>query len=47
MLWRKYKDSSIITTGMQVVVYGKQYKEKDLPHIQELFDVLADEGITA
>jgi NAD+ kinase len=32
---------------MQVVVYGKQYKEKDLPHIQELFDVLFDEGITA
>jgi NAD+ kinase len=31
---------------MQVVVFGKQYKDKDLPHIQELFDVLWEERIT-
>lgn len=31
---------------MQVVVFGKLYKEKDLPYIQELFDVLHAEGIT-
>ncbi len=31
---------------MQVVVFGKLYKEKDLPHIQELFDALHAEGIT-
>lgn len=31
---------------MQVVVFGKQFKEKDLPHIQTVFDTLADEGIT-
>lgn len=31
---------------MQVVVFGKQYKEKDLPFIQQLFDVLYEEGIT-
>lgn len=30
---------------MQVVVFGKVFKEKDIPHIQELFDVLHDEGI--
>lgn len=30
---------------MQVVVYGKQYKEKDLPFIQALIDVLNAEGI--
>jgi NAD+ kinase len=30
---------------MQVVVYGKQYKAKDLPYIQAVFDVLAEEGI--
>lgn len=30
---------------MQVVVYGKQYKEKDLPFIQELFDALHDRNI--
>jgi len=30
---------------MQVVVYGKQYKEKDLPYIQAVFDALAAEGI--
>lgn len=32
---------------MQVVVFGKQYKEKDLPYIQALFDVLHREGISA
>lgn len=31
---------------MQVVVFGKQYKDKDLPYIQELFDALHAEGIT-
>lgn len=31
---------------MQIVVFGKQYKDKDLPYIQELFDVLHTEGIT-
>lgn len=30
---------------MQVVVFGKQYKEKDLPFIQTLFDALSEEGI--
>jgi NAD+ kinase len=30
---------------MQVVVYGKQYKTKDLPYIQAVFDALAAEGI--
>ena len=30
---------------MQVVVYSKVYKEKDLPFIQTLFDVLFEEGI--
>jgi NAD+ kinase len=29
---------------MQVVVYGKQYKEKDLPFIQTVFDALHREG---
>lgn len=29
---------------MQVVVYGKQYKHKDLPHIQALFNALYAEG---
>lgn len=29
---------------MQVVVYGKQYKEKDLPYIQSVFDSLYKEG---
>jgi len=29
---------------MQVVVYGKQYKEKDLPYIQTVFDALHREG---
>ena len=31
---------------MQVVVFGKLFKEKDLPYIQALFDVLYAEGIT-
>ncbi|MCC6461890.1 MAG: NAD kinase [Saprospiraceae bacterium] len=31
---------------MQVVVFGKQYKDKDLPAIQELFDTLSAEGVT-
>ena len=31
---------------MQVVVFGKQYKDKDLPHIQALFDTLYANGIT-
>lgn len=31
---------------MQAVVFGKLYKEKDLPHIQALFDALHAEGIT-
>jgi NAD+ kinase len=30
---------------MQVVVFGKQYKDKDQPFIQALFDVLFEEGI--
>ncbi len=30
---------------MRIVVYGKQYKEKDLPYIQALFDALHREGI--
>lgn len=32
---------------MQIVVYGRTGKEKDLPVIQTFFDVLADEGISA
>lgn len=31
---------------MQVVVFGKQLKEKDLPQVQEVFDALFQEGIT-
>lgn len=31
---------------MQVVVFGKQYKDKDLPYIQTLFDALYAAGIT-
>ncbi|MEM1323082.1 MAG: NAD kinase [Bacteroidota bacterium] len=31
---------------MQIVVYGRQFKQKDMPHIQELFDVLYEEDIT-
>ena len=31
---------------MQVVVYGKKFKEKDRLYIQTLFDVLCEEGIT-
>ncbi len=30
---------------MQVVVFGKVFKEKQLPYVQELFDVLQDAGI--
>lgn len=29
---------------MQVVVYGKQYKEKDRPYVQAIFDALCAEG---
>lgn len=32
---------------MQVVVFGKQYKDRDLPHIQMLFDALYANGVTA
>lgn len=32
---------------MQVVVFGKIVKDKDLPHIQHLFDALHQEGINA
>lgn len=32
---------------MQVVVYSKILKEKDIPHIQTLFDALHEEGINA
>lgn len=32
---------------MQVVVFGKQFKEKDLSYVQALFDALHAEGITA
>lgn len=32
---------------MQVVVFSKLAKEKDLPHIQRLFDALQEENITA
>lgn len=32
---------------MQVVVYGKTVKEKDIPHIQQLFNALYAEGINA
>ncbi|MCB9314542.1 MAG: NAD kinase [Lewinellaceae bacterium] len=31
---------------MQVVVFGKQFKDKDLPYIQSLFDALHAHGIT-
>ena len=31
---------------MQIVVFGKQYKDKDLPYVQELLDALYEEGIT-
>ncbi len=31
---------------MQIVVYSKLLKEKDIPHIQELFDVLFEEEVT-
>ncbi|MBL7802255.1 MAG: NAD kinase [Saprospiraceae bacterium] len=32
---------------MQVVVFGKQYRDKDQPYVQALFDALHAEGITA
>lgn len=32
---------------MQVVVYSREFKEIDIPHIQNLFDTLHDEGINA
>ncbi|MCB0578196.1 MAG: NAD kinase [Phaeodactylibacter sp.] len=32
---------------MQVVVYSKLLKEKDIPHVQHLFDALHKEGINA
>ncbi len=32
---------------MQVVIYSKVLKEKDIPHIQKLFDALHEEGINA
>lgn len=32
---------------MQVVVYSREFKESDLPHIQNLFDTLHAEGINA
>jgi len=32
---------------MQVVIYGKRFKEKDAPYIQTLFDTLHKEGINA
>ena len=30
---------------MQIVVFGKQIKDKDLPYVQQLFDILHEEGI--
>jgi NAD+ kinase len=32
---------------MQVVVYSREFKKTDIPHIQKLFDVLHEEGINA
>jgi NAD+ kinase len=32
---------------MQVVVFSQMFKDKDQPHVQNLFDVLADNGINA
>lgn len=32
---------------MQVVVYSTYLKEPDIPHVQNFFDTLSDEGITA
>ena len=31
---------------MQVVVYGRQLKEKDIIYVQELFDTLSDKGVS-
>jgi NAD+ kinase len=39
------KNNHTFTPIMQVVIFGKQYKEKDLPFIQVLFDALSEEGI--
>lgn len=32
---------------MQIVVFGKLFKDKDLPYVQTLFDVLHEEGVSA
>lgn len=32
---------------MQVVVYSREFKENDIPHIQLLFDTLHEEGVNA
>ncbi len=32
---------------MQIVVFGKQIKDKDLPYVQQLFDALHEEGVNA
>ncbi len=32
---------------MQIVIYSTVFKEKDKPHVQQLFDILADRGINA
>ena len=31
---------------MQVVIYSQLLKEKDIPHVQELFDLLAEENFS-
>lgn len=31
---------------MQVIIYSQLLKEKDVPHVQELFDLLAEEGFS-
>jgi NAD+ kinase len=31
---------------MQILVYGKQYKDRDRPHVQALFEALHVEGVT-
>ena len=30
---------------MQLAVYGRQLKEKDIPFVQELFDVLSERNL--
>lgn len=37
---------TLTTFIMQVVVFGKQYKDKDQPYIQTLFDALYEAGVT-